>query len=239
MRLNCDLGEGLHEVDAQVMPHIHMANIACGGHAGDTGTMQRCVALAVNYGVQIGAHPGYEDRESMGRKSLHQPLETLQNSFRTQVLQLADICDTLGAHLSYIKPHGALYNDMMQQPALLGALLDTCQQTFPQLPLLIQGVPDPRPYQQLATEKAHTIWFEGFADRRYTDAGFLVARDKANAVYEDIADITAQAASFAERQGITSENGHWLPIRIDTLCVHGDTPQALEALLAISHRLQC
>jgi len=237
MKLNCDLGEGLDQVDALVMPHIHMANVACGGHAGDAATMQRCISLALNYGVEIGAHPGYEDKHNMGRVSLSLGREALQSSFIDQVNALEEMCHESGTHITYIKPHGALYNDMMRDEAIFTAILEVCAKYYPNLPLLIQGSLDNDDNFFLAQQFSHYLMFEGFADRRYTDDGYLVPRSQNNAVLDKLEDIVEQAYQFAHNGGVFTESGQWLSIAVDTICVHGDTPDAVSALLAISERL--
>ncbi|SMF00998.1 UPF0271 protein [Alteromonadaceae bacterium Bs31] len=237
MKLNCDLGEGFNEADAQIMPHIQMANIACGGHAGDEQSMQRCIALALNYGVEIGAHPGYEDKANMGRVSLSLSSSQLKQSILQQVEALQDMCVQQGTQITYIKPHGALYNDLMKSEDIFNAVLEACSEHNAALPLLIQGSLDNHDNFFLAQRYNHYLMFEGFADRRYTDDGFLVARTQKNAIIDDIDSIVKQAEDLCLNKGTFSENGKWLDIEVDTLCVHGDAPHAIEAISAISQKL--
>ncbi|WP_188150958.1 5-oxoprolinase subunit PxpA [Teredinibacter waterburyi] len=238
MKLNCDLGEGLDSIDAQVMPHIHMANIACGGHAGDDASMQRSISLALNYGVAIGAHPSYPDRANFGRNTPTQMGDNeIRQSFIDQVTKLQQHCDAQGAKLSYIKPHGALYNDMMRNRDLFVDILQACNAHFLGLPLLIQGTPNPNGYKNLAANEGVHLLFEGFADRAYGDEGFLIDRNIQGAVHTNIDTIVEQAMRFSEQQGVYSCTGQWLPIAVDTLCIHSDTPAMVEALLAISQKL--
>jgi len=237
MKLNCDLGEGLDQVDALVMPHIHMANIACGGHAGDETSMKRCVSLALNYGVKLGAHPGYADRQNMGRISVAMSRASLQESFLEQINDFETICSELGTHMSYIKPHGALYNDMMRNQDVLHALVESCSIHYPSLPLMIQATLDNEQNTEVAQQFSHYFMFEGYADRAYTDGGLLVPRSQKNALLTNTDAIIAQAENLAHKKGVYSESGLWLPLHIDTLCVHSDTPSAVDSLLAISQRL--
>ncbi|WP_185235470.1 5-oxoprolinase subunit PxpA [Teredinibacter franksiae] len=237
MKLNCDLGEGLDQVDALVMPHIHMANIACGGHAGSTDIMKRCVSLALNYGVKVGAHPGYADRENMGRVSLKLEPAQLQASFLEQVNLLQEVCQEAGTQLSYIKPHGALYNDMMRDPELLQNIVAICAEAYPALPLVIQSSLNNDANAEIAQQYSHYLMYEGFADRRYSDEGFLIPRSEKSALLDSLEDILGQAESLSFKNGLYSENGCWLPLQVDTLCVHGDTRQAADALYSISQRL--
>ncbi|WP_075187648.1 5-oxoprolinase subunit PxpA [Teredinibacter haidensis] len=236
MKLNCDLGEGLDQVDALIMPHIHMANIACGGHAGDELSMKRCISLALNYGVSIGAHPGYEDRANMGRKSIAQSKGALQQSFLKQVDQLQEICIELGTTIRHIKPHGALYNDMMRDPDIMHTIVESCAEHYPTLPLVIQATLLNDNNTEIAQQYSHYLMYEGFADRRYTFEGYLVSRTHPNALLETTEAIIEQAENLSHKGGVYAENGEWLPLSIDTLCVHSDTPRAVDALLAISQR---
>ncbi len=238
MKLNCDLGEGFDQADAQIMPHIHMANIACGGHAGDTKSMQRCVSLALNYGVEIGAHPGYPDRENMGRVSMSLSPEQLKQSLLEQIGELQDVCEQQGTRIHYIKPHGALYNELLKDEAIFNTVLEACSEHNASIPLMVQGNLDNHDNFFLAQRYDHYLMFEGFADRRYTDDGFLVPRSQTDAMIDKLDDIVKQAENLCFRKGVYSEHGKWLEIEVDTLCVHGDSPLAIEAIYAISEKLQ-
>lgn len=237
MLLNCDLGEGLDSVDAQVMPHLDMANIACGGHAGDNRSMTRCVALAQNYGVAIGAHPSYPDRANMGRKSLAMDIASLEETLQEQIATLKELCEELGTELRYIKPHGALYNDMVSDPERFSAVVSVCAKSFRGLPLVVQALCDTSWQKAIAANYQQTLWYEGFADRAYRDDGRLVSRDQPNALHSDVAQMVAQAQSLIQKGGLYTETQQWLPLRVDTLCVHGDTPTAVAALLAIRDQI--
>lgn len=237
MKLNCDLGEGQGDIDEQVMPYIDMANIACGGHAGDKHTMRHCVALAHQHGVVIGAHPSYPDKQHKGRKSLILSKQALQSSIIQQLEQLQAVCEIQRCAFAFIKPHGALYNDMMQQEPILETLLEVCAKQYPGLPLVIQGTVCNQSYATLAHSFSVPLLFEGFADRLYTDTGFLVDRSNPKAVHNTTIDIVTQANNFIRNAGVNSESGQWLDIAIDTLCVHGDTPLAFESLRSIRQQL--
>lgn len=233
MKLNCDLGEGLDHVDAQVMPFLQMANIACGGHAGDDTSIHRCLLLARTHQVLVGAHPGYPDRANLGRVSLALSRAQLEDTFLAQVNRFLAACSSLGMTMGFIKPHGALYNDMIQNPKLFSHIAALCSRHFPDTPLVVQALPNNQAYQQLTNENYPALWYEGFADRAYTDQGLLVSRKEPHALYREIPQILAQAEELAGKNGVTTESGAWLDLKIDTLCIHGDTPNAVPALMAI------
>lgn len=206
--LNCDLGEGA-PFDADLMPLITSANIACGGHAGDLSLMLATVRLAQQHGVQIGAHPGFLDRANFGRQELQQGAEQTYQEVSAQIASFIGVAEALGMRVSYVKPHGALYNmacrdERVAKPVVEAALrhgLPIMALPGSRLEALCQGRIDYIP--------------EGFADRRYKADGSLVPRDQPGAFVEDPAEAVAQAESLL-RAG-----------RIRTLCVHGDNPEAL------------
>lgn len=231
--INCDLGEGLDDIDAVVMPYLDLANIACGEHAGTAETMQRTVLLAQQHGVSIGAHPSYPDRENFGRKSLNLPNAELKNSTQQQVQQLIDITLDLGTKVDYIKPHGALYNDALNKPAILEALLHVAAGF--DLALMLQALPQTQRevVEKQAQQQGVCLIHEAFADRAYTQDGRLVSRQQAHAVHSSISQVTEQVQSLIQHGGFYCENGEWLDIDANTICVHSDSPNALEIIQAI------
>lgn len=237
MKLNCDLGEGMDEVDALVIPHIDMASIACGGHAGDDSSMLRTIALCQRHGAAIGAHPAYPDREHFGRRSLNLEPAALLATLSTQILHLQKNCHALGTRLSYIKPHGALYNDALSSTELFKLLLMAVKDAAPGLPLVILATTRNGMLEKLATSAGISLWFEAFADRLYTDDGNLVSRQHANAVHSNVDDIAEQARLIAHHHYALSENGRTVPIHAHCLCVHSDSPGAVKAILAIRKSL--
>ncbi len=237
MKLNCDLGEGMDEIDARVIPHIDMASIACGGHAGDDSSMLRTITLCQRYQTAIGAHPSYPDREHFGRRSLTIAPPELAASLSGQILHLRQHCHSLGTELSYVKPHGALYNDAMSSPELFDILLTVIKRTTPDLPLLILATPRNGALEKHARESGVRLWFEAFADRLYTDDGKLVSRKHTRAVHSDIELIAEQAWLIANHHYALSENGNKIPVHAQSLCVHSDSPNAIEAIAAIRKKL--
>lgn len=232
LKINCDLGEGLDNIDAAIMPLIDQASIACGAHAGDEPTMRRSVLLAKQYNVQVGAHPSYPDRKHFGRRSLHLPKEFLVASLYEQITCLLAHCNAVGVPLVYVKPHGALYHDMNASSDTFNAVLIALDRINKQLhskPLLlmVQGNATPEIAIKQAEEKRVALIFEGFADRAYTDSGQLVSRVESHAMLTTTQEIESQVKNFVNKGGVYTENGKWLSLSINSLCVHGDTVGAV------------
>lgn len=242
MKLNCDLGEsyGAWQMgqDEQVMPLIDMANIACGFHAGDTNVMRKTVALAAKYGVEIGAHTSYHDLPGFGRRSISHSPDEIEALMLYQLGALDGICRAEGLHLSYVKPHGALNNDMMRDMSTLEAVMSAIRQYDATLPLMLPATIHHQRHRKLATYIGIPVLLEAFADRAYDDDGQLVSRRLPGAVHPSIDAIVAQALSFANKEGINSTSGQWLELPADSLCVHGDTEGALAAVRQIRGALK-
>jgi UPF0271 protein len=187
MKLNCDLGESFGNwvigMDDEVMPFIDMANIACGFHASDPDTMAKTIQSAVKHGVTIGAHPGYDDKKGFGRRSIPHTSDELKNLVVYQVGAMIGMCQLCGAKVAYIKPHGALYNDMMRDEKVYRAIVEGIAQSGFDLPLMILAKADNQHYQSIADEAGISLLFEAFADRAYTREGTLASRHLPGAVY--------------------------------------------------------
>lgn len=242
MKLNCDLGEsyGAWQMgqDDKVMPLIDMANIACGFHAGDVNVMQKTVALAARHGVAIGAHPSYNDLPGFGRRSIaHSPNE-IEALMLYQLGALDGICRAEGVSLSYVKPHGALNNDMMRDMSTLEAVMNAVRKYDSTLPLMLPATVHHERHSKLANYVGIPVLLEAFADRAYDDEGQLVSRRLPGAVHQTVDKIVAQAVSFAQKGGVTSTSGQWLDLPADSLCVHGDTEGALAAIRQIRDALK-
>jgi UPF0271 protein len=215
--LNADLGEGGRH-DAELLALVTSANIACGGHAGDAPTMRRTVGLALAAGVAIGAHPGYEDRENFGRRAMTLPLGEVTALVRRQVESLASIAAGMGAALRHVKPHGALYNQSVRDADLAAAIVRGVAGISTDLHLFAL------PGSALAgagRAAGLTVRLEGFADRRYRDDGSLMPRGEPGAIILDLEPAVSQALALAASG------------RVQTLCIHGDGPLAVEMLRAI------
>lgn len=238
MKLNCDLGEsfGTWQMgnDAAIMPYIHQANIACGMHAGDPFIMQQTVALAIEHNVEIGAHPSYPDLQGFGRRSIKMAPQELIACIIYQLGALQGICQAQGSQLCYVKPHGALYNDMMYQPDIFDIVCQAISQFDTSLPLVIQAIPDTSVFDQNAKNYGLTLRYEAFADRNYLDNGLLVPRSESNAVITDVQQVATRVTQLRQQGTLSSVNGNTLSLKVDTLCVHGDTENAVSLVKALA-----
>lgn len=215
--INCDLGECLTpSIDAQLMPLIDIANIACGGHAGDDKSMLKCINLAQQHQVKIGAHPSYIDIENFGRVSHHLSADELCKMLTNQLQHFAELCHQSGAKLQYIKPHGALYHDMMADKSIFLLLCKIIKNIDSELFLL---VPAQTNQHWFALIKNQSFVYEMFADRRYEN-GKMISRNKQNAVLNDPDDIIKQYQQFCNNTNL----------KIDSICFHGDNQASVEAL---------
>lgn len=173
--LNCDIGESFGAwvmgMDAQVMPFIDCANIACGFHAGDPSVMRKTVGLALRHGVTIGAHPAYPDLNGFGRRSMKCSPEEIRDLLHYQIGALDGICRAQGGRVEYVKPHGALYNDMMANPEILRAVLSAVKEYDADVAVMILSTVDNELSQSIANEYGVRLMFEAFADRAYTSKG--------------------------------------------------------------------
>ena len=241
LMLNADMGESLGAwkmgQDEDVMPFVDLANVACGFHASDPDTMRRTVRLAREHGTAVGAHPGYPDLVGFGRRSMACSAEEVENLVLYQVGALAGVCQAEGHPLRYVKPHGALYNDMMRDPAVLSAVMRALAAFDPALPLMALATRDPEPVRELADQHGVTLWFEAFADRAYDGEGRLVSRREPGAVHHDPQAIVDQALRIARREPLQASDGSDLVLAAETLCVHGDNPESIAAVRSIRQAL--
>ncbi|MCT7654459.1 LamB/YcsF family protein [Oceanimonas sp. NS1] len=240
--LNADMGESLGPwkmgMDEAVMPFVDLANVACGFHAADPDTMRRTVRLALKHKVNVGAHPAYPDLVGFGRRSLACSPTEVENMVLYQLGALNAICRAEGTQVHYVKPHGALYNDMMRDHDRLAAVMRAVAAFDAGLPLMLMATADPRPARELADQHGVTLWFEAFADRAYDADGFLVPRSQAGAVHHDAKVIVEQARRIAQGETLVASDGSALRLVADTLCVHGDNPESIAAIQAIRQALE-
>ena len=221
--LNCDLGEEAGH-DAELMPLITSANIACGGHAGDANSMRAAVDLARRHGVAIGAHPGLEDRENFGRRELPVTPAIVEALVLAQVQLLERIVRSGGARLAHVKPHGALYNLAACDAALARSVAAAVHQADPGL--ILVG----RAGSQLVAAGSAAglrVASEGFADRTYQSDGSLTVRSRADALISDEAAAVAQVLRMVREGLVRATDGRDVPITVDTICIHGDGPHAV------------
>jgi 5-oxoprolinase (ATP-hydrolysing) subunit A len=216
--LNCDLGEGCPH-DADLMPLITSANVACGGHAGDLATALDTLFLAKKHGVQVGAHPGFLDRASFGRREIALPEERVYLECQAQVTALAELALIPDCGPRYLKPHGALYNMACRDEAMARPVVRVAEEHD----LAVMGLPG----SALASVAEGRVPFlpEGFADRRYLPDGSLVPRSRPDAFVEDVGEAVRQALWLVRERGVK------------TLCVHGDNPRAVAFVVALREGL--
>lgn len=224
--INCDLGEGLNN-ESDLMPLIQACNIACGGHAGDVETMKNVVGLAIRYGVKIGAHPSYPDKENFGRKSLDMADDELISSIQEQVHLLHQIVLDQKSELYHIKPHGALYNDVACNEKIANVLLKALLPYKKEVKLF---VPFASVIEKLALAQGFSILYEAFADRNYTDELRLVSRQNPHAVLTNVKAVKYHVNCILETGMVMTLTGKWIPIKVDTFCVHSDTENVVEIL---------
>ena len=234
--LNSDLGEGAG-TDAALMPLITSANIACGGHAGNDNTMRAAIELAMKNGVVVGAHPGYPDRERFGRVPLEMDPRELIEAVRRQIDAIAGIASRLGARVAHVKAHGALYNQAERDPAVARNILFGIQAATGGHELVVFAPPDSAMYVE-AKAMGMKAAREGFIDRAYEPDGTLRPRTIAGALVADPAAAAAQALAFLRDGGVTTTDGSFLKLEVDTLCIHGDTPGVAEIALAVREALR-
>lgn len=233
MRINSDLGESYGRWrlgnDEALMAVIDDANIACGYHAGDPLTLRETLLLAARHGVRVGAHPAYPDLQGFGRRSLSVSAEELVALLHYQLGALEGMALACGTRVDYMKPHGALYNDLLRNEGILHAVLDAVAGWHRRLPLVVQAGPWRDRLEGAAAQRGVDLLWEAFADRRYEDDGALRSRREPDAVLDGSA-MVEQARRLLERGEVLTASGRTLRIRADTLCVHGDSAHALEGL---------
>lgn len=236
MLLNCDLGESYGNwtmgLDAQVMAYIDQANIACGFHAGDPLVMRATLALAAEHGVSVGAHPAYPDLVGFGRRSMKLSADEIIANLHYQVAALEGMALVAGTTVAYVKPHGALYNDMMSDPAVREAIMQAVASYHRPLALMLQATPDWEQHRAEAGQCGIDLLFEAFADRCYADDGKLLSRRHPGAVL-DRERMLAQVRQLEAEGTVTTAGGHRLALRADSLCVHGDNPEGVLAIREI------
>lgn len=239
--LNADMGESFGPwtmgTDHELMKVVDLANVACGFHASDPDTIRATVRLAAAHGVTVGAHPAYPDLVGFGRRSMACSSEEIENMLLYQAGALAALCRAEGARLGYVKPHGALYNDMMRDPETLSAVMRALALLDVDLPLMVMATRDTSMAEALAAEHGVTLWREAFADRAYDAEGRLVSRREPGAVHHDAETIIDQARRIAGGLPLTASDGSDLVLEADTLCVHGDNPESIAAIRAIRDSL--
>ena len=221
--LNADLGEGCAN-DQALLQLVSSANIACGFHAGDAPTMLQSVRWAIQYGVAIGAHPGYADRENFGRNAMQLPPDVVYAQVAYQLGALAAIARTQGGRMVHVKPHGMLYNQAAIEPALADAIARAVQDVDPRLRLVgLAGSELIRAGERLGLATRQEV----FADRRYQSNGNLVPRSLPGAIIETDQLALQQTLAMILNKQVISCEGIPVTVQADTVCLHGDGEHAL------------
>mgnify|MGYP001157500944 FL=1 len=231
--LNCDLGEwsgvGAAYNGEHVMPLIDQVNVACGIHAGSPVLMKETLIAARSNSVTVGAHPSYPDRDGFGRRSMELPAEELIAVLQYQVAALQGMARNLGMHVRYVKPHGALYTDMMADIQVRHAVMQAISENCEPLEFMLQATPFAKEHKKEAEAFGLNVIFEAFADRCYDDDGALVARTEHGAVH-DRKKMLRQVRQLVEHGSVTTKSGKDLELCADSICVHGDNVAAIEAI---------
>jgi UPF0271 protein len=224
--LNCDMGESYGAwkmgADAEIMPYISSANIACGFHGGDPATIRKTVRLAIDHGVTIGAHPSLPDLVGFGRRSMKISPQEMYDLVVYQAGAVEAFARAAGSRLHHIKCHGALYNMAANDEGLSEAMVRAAKDLGAMLYVLSRSR-----NHDIAQKAGIPVCGEVFADRGYTDEGTLAQRDQPGGMIEDSAKAVLQALAMIEEGYVTSLSGRRVPVAADTLCLHGDQPGAV------------
>jgi 5-oxoprolinase (ATP-hydrolysing) subunit A len=236
--LNCDMGEMPGPLadgsEESLMQYISSVNIACGGHAGDPQMMRATVEQALRYGVNIGAHPGYEDRANFGRKELQLPPGEISALVFRQILALEEIAKQCEASIGHVKAHGALYNQAARNREIARAIAEGARRSKPNVVLVgLAGSVMLEEFQAAG----FAIAAEAFADRRYESDGTLRSRKFADSLLHDPQQAAAQALRIVNHSSVLAADSTVVPLVVQTICIHGDTPGAVQIASAVHRRL--
>lgn len=232
--LNADLGEGAPD-DAELLALVTSANIACGGHAGDARLMQATVRAALAQGVAIGAHPSYVDREHFGRREMQLDPDQVRAEVLCQVGALEALVRAAGGRLHHVKPHGALYNQAARDPALADAIAGAVRDIDPGL--AIYGLAGGELLRAAERAGLRAV-AEVFADRGYQADGSLVPRSQPGALIDDTGEAVARTLRMVQEGVVQAVTGETVPLRAQTVCLHGDGPHALAFARALHAALR-
>ncbi|MBK7290228.1 MAG: LamB/YcsF family protein [Chitinophagaceae bacterium] len=227
--INCDLGEGIGN-DELIIPFITSANIACGYHAGDIDTMHQTIAACLKHNVSIGAHPSFLDRENFGRTEIAMPLDELYELIIQQLIIFFEVADSFGEKINHVKPHGALYN-MSAKDALIANIIAKAVNDFDSN-LILYGLSGSHSISEANAIGLKTA-SEVFADRTYQDDGSLTPRSKPDALITDVEKMIQQVSKMIKDGTVTTVSGKSIPIKAETICIHGDGKHAIEFAKAI------
>jgi UPF0271 protein len=242
MDLNCDMGESFGAytlgMDREVLPFITSANVACGWHAGDPEVMERTVRSAAERGVGIGAHPGYPDLLGFGRRNLDCTPDDVRRYVIYQVGALQGFCRAHGVPLQHVKAHGALYLTAVEREDIARAAAEGVASVDPGLIFVALAGAKGEVMRHVGQQVGLRVAYEAFPDRAYTPEGTLQSRRIAGAVISDSAEVGRRALRMAAEGRVTAVDGSELTLEVQTLCVHGDTPSAVDLVRTIRATLE-
>jgi UPF0271 protein len=232
--INCDMGEGIGN-DAEIMPFISSANIACGYHAGNEKTMKQTIELAVKNNVAVGAHPSFFDKENFGRTEMSLPADEIYDLIILQLRTIDKVANSFGATLHHVKPHGALYNMSARDPVIAKAIAVATRDFDDHI--ILFGLSGSHSISEANAINLKTV-SEVFADRTYQDDGSLTPRSEPGAIVEGVDECVQQVLQMVRERTVTSVNGKTIPIIADTICIHGDVKHAAVLAKAIYQTLK-
>jgi 5-oxoprolinase (ATP-hydrolysing) subunit A len=231
--VNCDMGESFGAyalgIDHEVIKYISSSNIACGFHASDPDVMFKTVELCKKHNVMAGAHPGYPDLLGFGRRFMDISEQELLHSIIYQAGALKGFLDYFGLPLQHVKLHGALYNYLVNEEKLSISVASAIQKAFGDIIFLTLGTKKTPKLKEICKKQGIRLALEAFPDRNYTDEGELLSRKHKEAVLKDHEEIAHRATRMVKEKGISSIHGKWIEMDIDTLCIHGDNAESIEA----------
>jgi len=240
--LNCDMGEAFGRyhlgMDGKIIRHITSANIACGWHAGDPLVMDRTVKSAVKNNVGVGAHPGFPDLLGFGRRNMDCRPQEIRQYVIYQIGALMAFCKANGTRMRHVKPHGALYLTAVDNPDIARAVAEGVANVDPGLLFVTLAGKKGEIMTCAGKEMGLKVVSEAFPDRAYTPEGTLQSRQVPGAVIEDAAEVAERALRMVLEERVIAVDGSSIPLRVDTLCVHGDTPTAVTLARDIGHALE-
>jgi UPF0271 protein len=240
--LNSDVGEsfGIYKLglDEEVIPHLTSANIACGFHGGDPGVMRKTVSLAKQFGVEVGAHPGFPDLIGFGRRNMDATLEEIRDYVVYQTGALQAFAVSQGLRLQHMKAHGALYNMAVANPKIWEAMAEAVSRINQEIILVTLASSKNDTILEMVKRYGIRIAFEAFPDRAYRSDGSLVSRREKGAVIEDHEVVAKRALKMALEGKVIAADGMEIELRPDTLCVHGDNPAAVRMVRKIREELR-
>lgn len=240
--LNADAGESFGRwtlgADEALLPQLTSINLACGFHAGDPLTMQRAVRLALGHGVAVGAHPGFPDRVGFGRRELAASAAEIYADVLYQVGALAAFLKVEGSSLHHVKPHGALYHKMMRDEEIARAVAQAVKDYDAALPLVVLAGAGGELMVSCAEDVGTKVVLEAFPDRAYLASGYLAPRNMEHSVIHDSQHVAERAVQMVTEGCVTALDGGTVAIHAQTLCIHGDNPEASETARAVSDALK-